>query len=70
MLFTLQSPKETYPIPNLFCRIPASVADAVVNLDCIKTFSANGLSIFSITVKPVFSNFPRSLPKYPTDCPI
>ena len=29
---------------------------------------ANGLSIFSINGKPVFSNGPKSLPKYPPDC--
>ena len=40
------------------------------NRNGIKTFLANGFSIFFIKSKPVFSNGPKSLPKNLLDCPI
>ena len=52
-----------------FLRIPASAADAAaVNPNGIKMLLANGLVTFFISVNPVFSNGPRSLPKNPPDC--
>ena len=36
----------------------------------IKTLLANGLTTFFIKGEPRFSNGPKSLPKYPSDCPI
>ena len=41
-----------------------------LNRNGIKTFLANGSSIFFIKGKPVFSNGPKSLPRYLLDCPI
>ena len=59
------------PDPNVSLWIAASVADATaVNTNDIKTLLANGLSIFYIKDKPVFSNRPKSLPRSPPDCPI
>ena len=45
----------------------ASVADAAVNPNGIKTLSGNGLSTFFIISNPVFNNGPKSLPKNPPD---
>ena len=57
------------PDPNIFLRIPASIADAdAVNPYGIKTLLASGLSTFFIKGNPVFSNGHRSLPKNPPDC--
>ena len=43
----------------------ASVADAAVNPNGIKTLSGNELSTFFIKSNPVFNNGPKSLPKNP-----
>ena len=48
----------------------ASVADAAVNPNGIKSFLANAISSFCIKVKLVLNNRPRSLPKTPRDCRI
>ena len=56
------------PDPNIFLWIAASVADAAVKPNGIKTLFANGLSTFSIKCNPAFSNGPKSLPKSPPDC--
>ena len=59
------------PDPNIFLWIVASAADAAaINCNGIKTFLANGLSIFLIKGNPVFINGPKSLSKNPSDCPI
>ena len=59
------------PDPNIVLWIVASVAAAsAVNLNGIKTLSANGFITFPIKGNPVFSSDPKSLPKNPPDCPI
>ena len=61
---------EGQPDPNIFLWIAASVADAAVNPNVIKTLLVNGLITFHIKGNPVFSYGPKSLPKNPPDCPI
>ena len=61
---------EGQPDPNIFLWIAASVADAAVNPNVIKTLLVNGLITFHIKGNPVFSYGPTSLPKNPPDCPI
>ena len=57
------------PLSKNFLGILASAGDAVaVNPNGIKKSLANSWSTFSINGKPVFSNQPRSLPRYPPDC--
>ena len=59
------------PDPNIFLWIAASVADtAAINPNGIKTLLANGVSIYLIKGKSVFSNSPTRLTRNPTDCPI
>ena len=57
--------------PKIFFWIAACVADApAANSNGIKTLLTNGLSIFFIKGKSVFSNGPKRLPKNPLDSPI
>ena len=56
---------------NIFFWIAASVADAAaVNCNGIKTILANYLRTFPTKGNLVFSNCPKSLPKYRLDFPI
>ena len=56
---------------NIFLWIALSVADnAAVDPNGIKTLLANGLSAFPIKGNPGSGNGPKSLLKYPPDCPI
>ena len=53
----------------MFLCIPGSAADvAAVNPKGIKTPLPNGLIALFIKGNPVYSNGPRSLPRYPPDC--
>ena len=59
------------PDPNIFWRIPASVADAAtVNTNGIKMLLAKGLSKFPVKGHPVFIKDPKRLPKSNPDFPI
>ena len=51
-------------------RIAPPVSDAAaVNPHDIKTILANSLSTFPIKAKATFSDYPKSLPINPPDCP-
>ena len=55
--------------PKIFLGIVTSfAAAAAVNPNGIKTFLANGLSIFFIKDNPIFGNCPKSVPKNHPDC--
>ena len=56
------------PDPNIYLWIAATVADAAVNSNRIKTLLPSGLSKCFITGNPAFSNGPKSLPKNRSVC--
>ena len=59
------------PVPNIFLWVAAFVADgAAVNPNGVKALLANGLSTLPIKGNAAFCNVHKSLPRYPTDCPI
>ena len=63
------NPKDAFR--TQFFWIAESVAEvAAVNTNGTKILFADGLSIFFIKGKPVFSDGPRSLPKNPPNCAV
>ena len=59
------------PDPKIVLGIPASAAyAAVVNLNGIKAFLSNGVSMFFINGEPFFSNGARTLPRNSPVCTV